>query len=148
MSETVSAMIAKLGPLDPEQAVLCALARQLAATLDAMKPTIAAKMSGQTAGALLRVLDKLGVPRKTSSAPPAVEAAPVAAKPPGEVWYEGIEDTLYACQLEWIIQRHAQRSGGRLPVPGTEAYSRNPWAPDPWEWVEAQKGPRPRRRLP
>jgi hypothetical protein len=81
------------------------------------------------------------VPRRPPA--PAQDASSVAPKPStGEVWYEGIEDDLWAEQLASIIQRHAERSGGRLPALGTQAYSRNPWAPD----VLEQSGPEARAR--
>jgi hypothetical protein len=122
------------------------MARQLAATLDGMSRSMAARMVGQTSGQLLKVLDKLGVPRgppvpavhvEDGASPPSVEKPMTDA-----AWYPGFEDDLDRERIAWVVQRHAERSGGRLPVPGTEAYSRNPWAPD----VPEQSGPEARAR--
>lgn len=148
MSLSVEAMIAELHPLTGERAVLAQMARQLAETLDGMEPVVAARMAGQTHGQLLKVLDKLdgSQPRRHRHREdlPAIDTAPTQppeAKPAkpltDEHWYPGFEDNLYACKLEWIILQHARRRG--LPVPGTDAYSRNPWAPSPWAWVAEQK---------
>jgi hypothetical protein len=134
------------------------MARQLAATLDGMDPAVAARMSGQTAGQLLKVLDKLGIQRRetepaahlTAQDASSVAPPPWTPNPPGtpltdEHWYPGFEDNLYAEKLAGIIQKHAIRRG--LPVPGTQAYSRNPWAVSPWQWVAEQKK-RPRMNRP
>ena len=129
MSQTVDAMLAGLGPLDAKRAVLAALARQLAATLDGMDdPSMRSRMTGQTAGALIKILDRLGFRGRHR----LFDTAPTAAKSANEeVWYKGIEGDLYAEELAWRIQRHARRHG--LRVPGTTAYSANPWAVDPSE---------------
>jgi hypothetical protein len=100
-------------------------------------------MTGQTSGQLLRVLDKLGIERREST--PAVstganvpsldqerhEDAPALED---EAWYQ---DSVYESKLEWIILQHARRRG--LPIPGSPAYSRAPWAVDVSEWIAEQR---------
>jgi hypothetical protein len=159
MTKTVEALLADLGPLDPARAVHAELAKRLAATLDAMGPSVAARMVGQTSGQLLKVLDKLGAQRgggivPTSGRPRTVavgdDAAPewvqmsrdgvtpLADAPlTDEYWYDGFEDSLYVGKLEGIIMRHGRRRG--LPLPGSPAYNQAPWAVDPYEWVAEQK---------
>jgi hypothetical protein len=149
MTKTVETMLAEMNPLDGERAVLAAMARQLAGVLDAMDPAMSARMSGQTAGQMLRVLDKLaggGQPRRHQHREdlPAIDTAPTQppeAKPAkpltDEHWYPGFEDELAAEHLDWIIQKQARRRG--LPVPGTQAYSRRPWAPSTRAWIAEQK---------
>jgi hypothetical protein len=154
MTETVTALLADLGPLDPERAVYAELARKLAATLDRMGPSVAARMTGQTSGQLLKVLDKLGVQRGGGIAstsgrrPPSVQAegylhavqttsddAPALEDEP---WYQ---DWVYAEKLDWIFRRHARRRG--LPAQGTPQFSRAPWGGfavrSPSDWIREQR---------
>ena len=145
MTQTVEAMLDELHPLTGERAVLAQMARQLAAILDGMEASVAARMAGQTHGQLLKVLDKLGAQRREVG--PTVDAAPPPSTPPtpptpskpytDEHWYLGFEDNLYAGKLTSIIRKDAIRAG--LPMPGTLAYARNPWAVNPWSWVREQK---------
>jgi hypothetical protein len=124
MVETVEAMLAELGPLDPTRTVLAATARRLAAVLDRMDDETANRMIGQTAGALTKVMEKLGSPSRPATG--GAVAAPEPESPTGEVWYQGIEGDLYVEEIGWRIAQHARKTG--LPVPGTSAYSRDPWA--------------------
>jgi hypothetical protein len=152
MLTTVEAMLANVGPLDPTRAVHAELARKLAATLDRMGPVVAAKMTGQTAGALLRTLDRLGVQRgdgiaatsgrrSQTGAGSTVTAAldPQQASPeeddlPDDEYWQDLHE---ASRLEWVFLQNARRRG--LPRPGTIAYGQHPWAVDEYEWVAEQR---------
>jgi hypothetical protein len=166
MTETVTALLAELDLSDPARAVHAELARKLAATLDRMGPSVAARMSGQTAGALLRTLDKLGAQRgngiaATSGRRPQMGTGSTAMSPNPQVghgwvqmsrdgvtpladapdtdefWYDGFEDDLHAEKIDAIIMQHGRRRG--LPLPGSPAFNAAPWAVCGWEWVAEQK---------
>ena len=152
MTKTVAALLAELGPLDPARTVHAELAKRLAATLDAMGPSISARMTGQTSGQLLKVLDKLGAKRGNGIVPtsgrrsPSVQAEGYLSQGhitsddalEDEPWYQ---DWMYAEKLDWIFRRHARRRG--LPAQGTPQFSREPWGGmavrSPSNWIQEQK---------